>query len=59
MYLSSNQGEKKITRHSKKQENVTHNQEKNQSSDTNLEITENMELAAGTLKQLLKMYSEI
>ena len=43
----------------RKQENVTHNQEKNQSSDTNLEVTENMKLAAGTLKQLLKVYSEI
>jgi hypothetical protein len=49
----------KIIKHTKKNKDVTHNQEKNQSSDTHLEVTENMKLAAETLKQLLKMYSEI
>lgn len=45
--------QKTITRHTKVQETVTHNQEKSHSIETDSELTEMMQLADKDIKQLL------
>ena len=46
----------KITRHTKKQENTTHNEEVNKSTKTDPELTQMLELTDNDIKSYCKIF---